>query len=287
MKKTNKHYWSLTEAVYHCLIDKERTLKFKKSILKTVKKGDIVVDLGSGSGVLAMFAVKAGAKKVYAVENDWNNIKTLKETFAANKMTNQIEIISQDVLRVRLKEKLDVVICEMIATGLVEELQPRVMNYIRKYLKPDSRIILQKYTTKVDLVNCREVFHGFKFKSFKYELSGIKDTWTEKYSSAQQIGEVDFRKEIKNFEIDSNLVLTVTKNGIINGLRISGETLLSGNYKIFATPAYSYPIVLPIKTQKVMKGDCFSVKISYKIGGGIGSIKYSVNRKFIHAKSKQ
>lgn len=53
------------------LKDSVRTKAYMKSILNNPKifKDKIVMDIGSGTGVLSIFAAKAGAKKVFAVEN--------------------------------------------------------------------------------------------------------------------------------------------------------------------------------------------------------------------------
>jgi protein arginine N-methyltransferase 1 len=53
------------------LKDTVRTKAYMKAIVNNPKifKDKIVMDIGSGTGVLSIFAAKAGAKKVYAIEN--------------------------------------------------------------------------------------------------------------------------------------------------------------------------------------------------------------------------
>jgi protein arginine N-methyltransferase 1 len=53
------------------LKDKERTLAYKRAIERNPDtfKGKIVMDIGAGTGILSIFAARAGAKHVYAIEN--------------------------------------------------------------------------------------------------------------------------------------------------------------------------------------------------------------------------
>ena len=53
------------------LKDTVRTKAYMKAIVNNpqIFKDKIVMDIGSGTGVLSIFAAKAGAKKVYAIEN--------------------------------------------------------------------------------------------------------------------------------------------------------------------------------------------------------------------------
>jgi protein arginine N-methyltransferase 7 len=127
----------MTEGVFNCLIDEERTMAFAKAIAATVRPGDVVVDMGTGSGVLAMLAARAGAKKVYAIEIDRSNIATLNAVFRANALEDRIVLIHGDVCKVDLPEKVDVIIGEMIATALIEELQVPAMNNMLRFAKRD------------------------------------------------------------------------------------------------------------------------------------------------------
>lgn len=51
------------------LADHLRMQRYRQAIAQTVRTGDLVADLGTGLGVLALMAVQAGTARVYAVDN--------------------------------------------------------------------------------------------------------------------------------------------------------------------------------------------------------------------------
>ena len=60
-----------------------------------MRPGDIVLDVGAGSGVLSMFAARAGAARVYAVEQTSMAVLA-QELVAANRLSDVIEVIQGD-----------------------------------------------------------------------------------------------------------------------------------------------------------------------------------------------
>ena len=278
-EKKNKEYWSMTEGVFNCLIDNKRTISFTNAIKKTVKKGDVVVDMGTGTGILAMFAADVGARKVYAIEIDKKNIKTLKESFLQNGYDRIIEIIEGDVREVKIPEKIDVIIGEMIATGLIEELQIPAMNNILKYAKKDCRVLLNKYENYIDLVNNNDIYYGKKFFITRYEYPDEKELKSKSFSSKYLLNIVDFNIINISNVIDKKIEIEINKKGIINGVRISSKTIFYDKTFFDYSFAYSYPIILPIDTMHVGVGDIFVLHIKYNMCEGFKTLKYSINKK--------
>jgi predicted RNA methylase len=276
--EADSQYWSMTEGVFNCLIDTTRTKAFAKAIKKTVAKGDIVVDMGTGSGILAMLAAEAGAAKVYAVEIDPNNIKTLRNTFEKNGFENVIEVIEGSILEVSLPEKVDVVIGEMIATALIEELQALAMNYILKFAKKNVKVLLNKYDTFVDLVHNKNDYYNFSFDILRYEYPEETDLKSLSISDKVLVRSLDFSTPTKSFLVKTQLTIKVKKTSKMNGIRLSGKTTFYDKSTLGGTFAYDYPLILPIAEMKVVKGDLFKVNLEYKICGGMGSLKYSISK---------
>jgi protein arginine N-methyltransferase 1 len=132
------------------LVDEIRTSSFLRAIAASVEPGDVVVDIGSGTGVLSLFAVRAGAARVYAIECG-PIIGVAREIAARNGMTDSITFIEGSSSDVEIPERADVLITETIGNiGFDEGIVAWVTDAKERFLKPDATILPQR----VDAVAC-------------------------------------------------------------------------------------------------------------------------------------
>ncbi|HWK11250.1 MAG TPA: 50S ribosomal protein L11 methyltransferase, partial [Vicinamibacterales bacterium] len=81
-------------------------------------RGARVIDVGTGSGVLALAAWKLGAADVVAVDNDPDALENARANFARNGAGPSIDVILDTIHTLRL-ERADVVLANLTGAALV------------------------------------------------------------------------------------------------------------------------------------------------------------------------
>lgn len=124
------------------LNDQARTHAYRQALFKLVRPEDTVLDIGTGTGILAATAALAGARHVYAVERSSNLSKLARKFFDHNGLGEKITIIEGDSSRIELPEKADVLVSEIIGNDpLAEGILPCYEDARRRLLKPLARLI--------------------------------------------------------------------------------------------------------------------------------------------------
>ena len=85
-----------------------------QALERTVKKGDSVIDVGTGSGVLSIAAAMLGAEKVKALDLDEVAVQSAKLNLELNKV-HTIANVSQNNLLEGISDKVDVVVANILA----------------------------------------------------------------------------------------------------------------------------------------------------------------------------
>src|SRR5689334_21760480 len=119
------------------LHDKVRVHALERADQETVTPGDIVIDLGCGTGLLSLFALWAGAKRVYAIES--GDVAALgAKVFRANGVADAVQLIQARSDRVELPEKADVLLGYV---AFDEGMLQAFVDARNRFLRPGARII--------------------------------------------------------------------------------------------------------------------------------------------------
>lgn len=273
--------FSSIDLITQCLTDEKRTLKFKQAIEEAVNPGDIVLDSGTGSSVLALFAARAGAKKVIAIEFDPYVAKLARQNVINNGCEDIIQIIVGDVRQLQLGDgvQFDVVIMEMLTTGMVDEHQVRAINNLHEkgYIKESTIFVPKCQDTFVALsemnfveygLTIRMVMHLWEPFPTKEFLRVLTDTTPLNSISFDRRNPVDFSWK-GTFEIK--------KPGTLNSLHLTSKTILNDQIEVGDTLALNAPVVVPFEKDYVVKeGDRVECSIQYQFGNGYRNFKADV-----------
>lgn len=144
----------------------------------SVAKGDFWVDAGTGTGVLAIVALRRGAARVYAFDNDEWSVMNTKENFELNALeTNDIGTVTIEQNDINTMEIPD---CNGITANLHKNL---LLNNLTKFAKAlnhtkGTLIVsgLLKYDSKSVIVAAKEVGFSHNITTSEGEWVAIKFT---------------------------------------------------------------------------------------------------------------
>lgn len=136
------------------LDDIERTKGLLRAIREVVRPGDVVLDIGSGTGILSVAAAKAGAARVYAIE-EGDIAEAASALIAANDTAQVVSMIRGRSTRIELPQRADVLVSEILGADPLDESILEVFRDARqRLLKPEARLIpraLSVYGLPVEL----------------------------------------------------------------------------------------------------------------------------------------
>ncbi len=159
------------------LADGQRMAFYHEAIRRKIKPGDRVIDLGTGTGILAAFASRQGAARVYAVDHS-SIIDHARELAAENGIEN-VDFEDVHSTELYLDEPVDVILHEQIGDWLFDEaMVPNVCDLRDRLLKPGGLILpscFELFCEPMTLHDDRRVpyiweltdVHGFDFSSME------------------------------------------------------------------------------------------------------------------------
>lgn len=132
------------------LADAPRLRAYDAALEAAVRPDDVVIDVGAGTLVLSMMALRHGARHVYAIEADPMMAAVAERIAADNDLKGKLTLVQGDARVANLPEQADVIVSEMMGNlGPEEEMATVVSSVARRNLRNGGRIVPRRLITEL------------------------------------------------------------------------------------------------------------------------------------------
>ena len=90
-----------------------RVAAYTDAMRRAIRPGDVVLDIGTGTGFFSLLAARMGARKVYAVEPIKAAARLARTTIADNGLSDVITVVEGMSTELTFEEKADVVVADL------------------------------------------------------------------------------------------------------------------------------------------------------------------------------
>jgi Ribosomal protein L11 methyltransferase (PrmA) len=262
------------------IADKLRISLYRRAINQVVKPGDVVMDLGAGSGILGMLACQAGAKRVYAVDAG-GMIQVARELARANGFGDRIVGVKGMSTRIDLPEKVDVIIADQIGYfGFEAGLFEYFRDACRRFLKRGGRTIPLRVDLQAGAMNSPRSWKSVEFWSAGREgldLSSARAIASNTcyprlardlklLSSVGKLCSLDVASAPRTFSAET--IVRIARDGVIHGIagwfsaQLSPHVTMTNNpvaQRKINRPSSFMPLDRPVR---VVKNDWVKVGLN-------------------------
>ncbi|HEX9811689.1 MAG TPA: methyltransferase domain-containing protein [Burkholderiales bacterium] len=272
------------------IADTVRVDAYRAAIARLVHAQDMVVDLGTGTGILAQFAARNRPRKLYAIDHS-PFIEVAQRIAEHNGVTN-IVFVRVNSRGFHPEEQLDVILHEQLGDDLFDEnMLENLLELKKRLLKPSGRIVPGKFELYLEPVCLRAAYkvpfiweqsvHGIDFSCLKE--SGEVDRYKRTAYASRYLrwGSVDYflcePTPILSFDLnamtDSSEVArtvearrTVIRSGALDGLclyfRVIFDEQVSFDTSPLHVPTHWANRLFRLPKRECRPGDVFSVHLT-------------------------
>jgi enediyne biosynthesis protein CalE3 len=160
------------------LSDGPRLRAYDRALEQAIGPDDVVVDVGAGTLVLSLLALRHGAGHVYAIEADPQTAAIAARIAAHNDLKGRLTVIQGDARQVRLPHKADVLVSEMMGNLGPEEEMAEILHVVARHnLRPGGRVVPQKLRTTLTAIEFDDEGWGVWGEDFfGYQLDVVQDS---------------------------------------------------------------------------------------------------------------
>jgi hypothetical protein len=187
------------------LQDEARLDAYFRGLQAVVRPDDVVVDAGSGTGVLAVMAALCGARKVYAIERT-DFAAAIAHVARDSGVGDRVEVVRGDFATVSLPEKATVMVTETFGHwGLGEGLLADVQACVARNMGPAPRIVPFACTLFLAPMRAHDAVAPFSKRRWGVDLTVLQgDARGRAYDRIVAPSEIGIARAVGTFEMPSD-----------------------------------------------------------------------------------
>jgi len=235
---------------------RERVSAYASALRMKVEPGAVVLDIGTGTGILSFLACHAGAAKVYAVEPG-NVIQLARDAARKNGLADRIEFIQALSTEIDLPEKVDGIVADI--RGVLPFYSRSLVSIIDacdRFLKPDGWVVPGRESVWAALASCPEYYRPitevwnteprFNFEEARvYSLNSMRATRLPPQSTlveSKRWAVLDYRR-LRDLEIHTRMRWQIERGGVTHGLCMWYDCETSPGFGFSNSPAQASSFV--------------------------------------------
>jgi protein arginine N-methyltransferase 1 len=235
--------------------DEARMGAYVRALEAVVQPGSVVVDVGTGSGILALVACRLGARRVFAIDKN-DAVEVGRELARENGVADRIVFFHEDARDVEISERADVIVSDLRGTLPIAGDNLAVIADARtRFLKPGGVLIPARDRLMVAVVERRDLYdwaigpargpHGVTLEAMRARLSNALCAdrgnaplrAADVVSTAAEWAIVDYAI-VQASVIAGRAELHIERGSIGHGLVLWFESVLAGDHGFTTGPGH-------------------------------------------------
>ena len=234
------------------IADGPRMRAYAEALKLTIRSGDVVVDIGTGTGVFALLACRYGARRVFAIEPS-DAIIVAKEIVAANGYARRVEFIQAFSTEVELPEPANVVVSDLRGIlPLYGRHLPAIADARARFLAPGGTLVPRIDTLRAALIEAPDLHRGVRaswnedppfdmsaaerFAANEWRRASVREE--QVVTEAAHCGDIDYAS-VQQPDLSFHIRLRATRRATAHGLCLWFDSLLADGVRLSNAPGPS------------------------------------------------